>query len=246
MASSHEVANTLTPEAKTAIRAYLWRIAIPSAVALSVASAAFGFIVNELARGAAYSKAYSEASSEILKTASAAAIAQAQADGARQQVEASRAQVDLLVAEIKKIDDGAKSTSQEILQSKIQVDDFLKKNFEGVAKTLLGDANFRNSLVRVADSQFQALEARVGSLEKSLAGISVDLGSRLDQNSADVASIKTGLARWSPGDPVNGAHGGASMCPSGMYVVGMVFSSVPGGAHGYLDAGHVVCRPLNL
>jgi hypothetical protein len=68
-------ADQLSLRAKVAIRSFMIKTAIPSAVVLSVVSAVFGFLLNEWAPGEAYVKAYGEASKSILDTATAAAAA---------------------------------------------------------------------------------------------------------------------------------------------------------------------------
>ena len=68
MPEAHE---RLTELDKAAIQSYLLKIFIPSATVLSILSATLGFLVNQWAFGAAYVKAYGEASSEIVKIASA-------------------------------------------------------------------------------------------------------------------------------------------------------------------------------
>jgi hypothetical protein len=110
--SENDPSELLSGPAKRAIRAYMIKVATPSAIILSVVSAILGFLLNEWARGEAYVKAYSEASKSILDTAQAAAV--------------SRGQSDLLLTEIKDSAKGVAALKEEITQKKIEVDDFLR------------------------------------------------------------------------------------------------------------------------
>src|SRR5262249_15054993 len=150
-----------TPQAKLAIRSYMIKVATPSAIILSVVSALLGFLLNEWARGEAYVKAYGDASKSIIDTATAAAV--------------SRGQSDLLLSEIKDVAKGVATLKEDITQKKIEVDEFLKRNFDSISQTLLKDDKFKASLARVDQEQFKALEAAVSSLKLNLSKSSTDI-----------------------------------------------------------------------
>jgi hypothetical protein len=195
----------LTPAAKLAIRSYMIKVATPSAIILSVVSAILGFLLNEWARGEAYVKAYGDASRSVLDTATAAAV--------------SRGQSDLLLTEIKESAKGVAALKEEITQKKIEVEDFLKKNFEGVAKVLLGDDKFKSSLARVDQEQFKVLETTVSDLKSNL------LKSASDTRNLDGRIIK---------------------CPDGYYLIGFTFQDQPGLGHGALWGPSATCGRLNV
>jgi hypothetical protein len=197
-------ADQLSLRAKVAIRSFMIKTAIPSAVVLSVVSAVFGFLLNEWARGEAYVKAYGEASKSILDTATAAAV--------------SRGQSDLLLTEIKDSARGVSALKEEITKKKIEVDDFLTKNFEGVSQILLRDEKFKSSLVRVDQEQFKVLEAAVSDLKANLS------------KSSDTRNVDGRIVK----------------CPDGYYLNGFTFQDQPGLGHGALWGPSATCARPNV
>ena len=74
----------LDPVAKELIRKYMLTLVVLPASFLSVLGFALGWFINEGARGSAYARAYSDAQTEILKLASAAASSAANAASAEE------------------------------------------------------------------------------------------------------------------------------------------------------------------
>jgi hypothetical protein len=70
----------LSPEVKSLIRSYMFKLCIPSGIGLVIFSAIGGFLLNEVGRSEAYTKAYSEAAKSVVDTASAAAGARKEAE----------------------------------------------------------------------------------------------------------------------------------------------------------------------
>jgi DNA-binding ferritin-like protein (Dps family) len=147
----------LTPAAKGAIRSYLWKIFIPSAIVLSILSAALGFLVNKWAYGDAYVKAYGEASSEIVKVASAVGSVKGEADAAKKQAELLRDQVESVLEATK--------------MAKTKLDDLVTKDYEGLATNLLRDDHFKSSLANVDQEQLKRLEGRLDTLQDTILSI---------------------------------------------------------------------------
>jgi hypothetical protein len=195
----------LTPQAKRAIRSYMIKAATPSAIILSVVSAILEFLLNEWARGEAYVKAYGEASKSILDTATAAAV--------------SRGQSDLLLTEIKDSAKGVGALREEITQRKIEVEDILKKNFEGVSQVLLRDEKFKSSLAGIDQEELKALRA-------------------------NLSDLKLNLAKSSPN--IRNFDGRIVRCPDGYYLVGFTFQDQSGLAHGALWGPSATCSKLNV
>jgi hypothetical protein len=197
----------LNSEAKAAIRSYMLKVATPSAIALSVVSAVIGFLINEWARGEAYVKAYGEASQNVMQMATSAGQA--------------RGQAELFLAETKTMNEAISKIGEQIKRQKIEVDEFLNKNYQEIAAALLRDDEFRKTLAGLDAKELQAL---ISSLSR----------------------LKVDLTKWSANPAVNGQESRISDCPPGAYAVGFAFQDEAGLAHGALWTGHIVCRFLNV
>jgi hypothetical protein len=209
--SIQEDANTLSPAAKRAVRAYILTLFIPSAIAISVVSGLVGFVINDYARDKAYAAAYSEATTAILRTASEASSASAIANLMSKEIEAAR--------------NGAKDSERYMSEMKAQADKLVTGNYESLAEGLIKYPAFKESIVRVSDDRYVALD-------KSL----TDVNGRIDVLIGKLREV---------GTPVTQPFGKPD-CPPGMFMIGLKLLSVPGGRSGYLGDAAVVCRLLNL
>lgn len=100
---------TLTPEAREAIGEHVWKIVIPSGVALSIVSFLLGFFINEVARSSAYTKALEDFSPIITNAAKELGIAAGHTEIAVAKAESNAAKIEELTSRIKKLDDDNQS-----------------------------------------------------------------------------------------------------------------------------------------
>ncbi len=147
------VAAQLTPEAKEAIRAYLLKIMAPLLAVASIASAAIGFGINEVARSSAYASAYSEASDAMIRIATASSEAKTKADVMAETI-ANKSN------EAVKAADRASAAAAKI--AAISSD-----KFELLASQLLADPNFRQSLASVSDERLKSANAKAESIQNA-------------------------------------------------------------------------------
>jgi hypothetical protein len=158
-----QVDERLSEPTKVAILGYLFKIFIPSTVVLSLLSAAFGFLINRWAYGEAYVKAYGEASSEIVKIASAVGLVKGDVDASKAQVDASKAQVDASKTQVEIAREQVLSVFQTATNARMQLENLVTKDYDDMAKTLLRDDKFRSSLANVSQEQMKTLERRIGT-----------------------------------------------------------------------------------
>jgi hypothetical protein len=150
----------LSEPARRAIRAYMLKVVTPSAIVLSAISAVIGYLINEGARGNAYTTAYGQALSSIVATTQSTTLARSQAES--------------LLEDTKKTVKDISALKEAVTAQKSEVDNFLKMNFEGVSQKLLGDEKFKTSLARVGDERFKALDNLVTVTRESLTKTSSD------------------------------------------------------------------------
>jgi hypothetical protein len=152
---------TLTPEAKEAIRNYMLKFVIPSGVLLTIVSGALGYVVSGLARIDATNEAV-KSMSEVQKYAIGAA-------GAAGEAKASAAAA---AAEVARSQTKASDTASYLLTVKDQVDKVLTGQYEGLAKTLFGIKAFRDSIQTIPQQEISEINAKFGEIDKILFGAS--------------------------------------------------------------------------
>lgn len=193
----------LTEAAKTLIHAYLFKIGIPSAVALSILSALGGFAINEVARGTAYVQAYGEVSKNILETASKASQALGQAESLR---DAS-----------KKSSDDAETALSAVRNAKLQLEKLISNDADAIATALVAKPDFKTSIANIQQDEFKKLGGQVSSLRDSILAMqSVSSNSIVRGTNTDVAANKGSVP------PLNGTYSLDNdqivSCPPGSFV----------------------------
>lgn len=149
-----EIDGQLSETAKTLIRAYIVKLVVPSAIALSIISAIAGFAINEVARGDAYVKAYGEASKSIIDTATAASKAVGQAETLRDVS--------------KKSSDDAESALKSVLNSKLQLEQLLNSDTNAIASALVTRPDFKSALANVSQDELKQLNGQIASLRETV------------------------------------------------------------------------------
>ena len=147
----------LTPQAKEAIRTYMLKFAIPSAVLLTTVSGALGYVVSGLAR----IDAANEASKYALAAAGAAAEAKANATQAAIDAGSSQTKATSAAA-------SAEETKRYLLSAKDQLDKILTGQYEGLAKSLFAIKEFRDSIQTIPQIQVSEINAKLLQIEKAL------------------------------------------------------------------------------
>jgi len=147
----------LAPEARDAIRKYMLKFAIPSAVLLTTVSGALGYVVSGLAR----IDAASEASKYALAAAGAAAEAKANATQAANDAASSQTKAQSAAT-------SAEDTKKYLLSAKDQLDKILTGQYEGLAKSLFAIKEFRESILTIPQKEIGEINAKFLQIEKVL------------------------------------------------------------------------------
>jgi len=198
----------LTLEAKEAIRAYLIKIFVPSTVTMTIIAGFTGYTIKDLAQKEAVETALSKAT-DFTNQLQTKAITEADS------IHQAKIEIDQYHETEKTAAESAKSYLQQQQQ-------LSQKDYGALAKQLLTDDNFRQSLVKVDITEISKIDDRLAHLEK----------------------FASDLRNASGGSPGNG-QGSASQCPSGSYAVGFLFQDEGGLAHGALWAGTITCRSFS-
>jgi hypothetical protein len=139
----------LTEEAKKLIRDYMFKIVVPSGIALAIVSGIGGFAINEVARGNAYSQAYSEASGKILDTAT-------QVSRIAGEVEALRTQAQLRTSQ-------AEELLKKALGLQSSLRDLQETQTNEIAAKLASDDQFRIAIATSADPALSKMQQSVNA-----------------------------------------------------------------------------------
>ena len=153
----------LTSEARDAIRTYMLKFALPSAVLLTTISGALGYVVSGWAR----IDASAEAAKYALVAAGSAAEAKANAGLAAN--EAASSQAKALAAASR-----AEETSKYLLSVKDQMDKVLTGQYEGLAKSLFAIKDFRDAFQTIPQREIGEINAKFREMEKILYDASDD------------------------------------------------------------------------
>ncbi|CAN7634975.1 hypothetical protein [Neorhizobium sp. LjRoot104] len=166
----------LSESEKELIRRYMLRAAIPSGIALSVLTFVGGFLINEVARGDAYTKAYEAASSRILDTASKTAEAAGQ-------VAALRERGEKLVDESERAITGVKSALQDAeaaLNRAIGLQKTLEQmqaaQADAVARKLANDQLFVSSVTAITSNAVIRINSDLQQTQQTLTAIKASNG----------------------------------------------------------------------
>jgi hypothetical protein len=143
----------LTPAAKEAIRSYMIKFAIPSAVVLTIVSGVFGYVVNGLAR--------IEAVKDTLKdtVAAAEAAAEAKATAAVAAADAAGSRTRATEAATK-----AEETQTYLLTVRLQTDKILTGQYGEFAKALFALPGFREAVGTINEHTIGDLNAKYDAL----------------------------------------------------------------------------------
>jgi hypothetical protein len=182
----------LTPEARDAIRTYMLKFVIPSAVLLTAVSGALGYAVSGLAR--------IDASGEAAKYALAAAgaAAEAKANAAQAAIEAASSQAKALAAA-----STAEETKTYLLSVKDQLDKVLTGQYEGLAKSLFAIKEFRDSIQTIPQRQIGEINAKFEEIQRVL----YDGGEALVSAPGNVCPPGTYAVKVGSVSVSGGAHG---------------------------------------
>ncbi|MGO8183416.1 hypothetical protein [Rhizobium leguminosarum] len=166
----------LSENEKELIRRYMLRTAIPSGVALSVLTFIGGFLINEVARGNAYTKAYEAASSKILDTAAETATAAGQVEALRERGEKLVADAENTIVRV----NGAFKDAQAALGSAMSLQKTLEQmqaeQAETIARKLANDQLFVSSVSSVTANAVIKLSSDVEQTRQAIAAIKASNG----------------------------------------------------------------------
>ncbi|MCG7866415.1 MAG: hypothetical protein JAY74_08560 [Candidatus Thiodiazotropha taylori] len=152
----------LDPQAKEMIRKYMLTLVVLPASVLSVVGFALGWFINEGARGAAYSKAYGEAQTEIIKLASAAAASAANAEETASNIEKAKQDLDKSLETVSKITRQAEDYGKKI-NTVVKAEEGLANE---VALALLKDPDTLSlKITQEYGDKLEEADSRVAALE---------------------------------------------------------------------------------
>ncbi len=201
----------LSPAAREAIRAYMIKLILPSAVV----GAVLGYVVSGLAR--------LDASAEATKHATAAAEKAIEAATEAKNSNARAAEAVKSAEEAQKFLEKAKAETNEILAGQ----------YDAFSKSLFATQDFRGKLGRLGDQQFTDLSARIDSLSANWHGGILASGVVKGGNlvvSTDGVTFDSGTGKLSfpnsknmPFIPIVSA-----LSPNGQYLTGSCFTRSTG------------------
>jgi hypothetical protein len=163
--------NDLHPLDKLAIQSYMLKFVIPSAVALSIISAAIGFFVDRLGRNEAYMETYKEIEPKLID-------AQARATTAVTKVEVVVSKTEEnLKQQTEDISKQRRDLSQLISSAKLQSEDFSKsiqQNFEKIADAVVHKDEFRKEIFVLSQEELNKINTNLSNIASKQIIVGID------------------------------------------------------------------------
>ncbi len=254
MADANANEDSLTPEAKRAIRlymatvkdddvlseagkrainAYIIRYITPSAVGLSIVSAIVGYVANGLGQAEATKNSFDKIAAPVIASATNVAKAEATA-------QALSKDVDKLLTEAKVAAEKAEKSSSDAAAAVEQGRASAKIVEQIRTDTEAKQREIENLRSLDYDKVASAL-LKQPALSDSLSRLTSQQYSTLDKQISD---LRAALAAGS--SDVKTVDGRIMRCPDGYYVVGWTFQDQPGLGHGALWGPSAACARVNL
>jgi hypothetical protein len=219
----------LTLEAKEAIRSFVWRLVVPSAVALAILSAIAGFVVKDWA--------LTEANARV------STLVQTKIDSAEKAIDTSKdnfytaqSALNTQTERLKYVAEDFKEKSAAISKVLIALQD-IKAKFDDYTPVQI--SQLRDVLNKFAAGKDISSDIHPEKQPPASAQLKLETV-QSDQVQFLLKALRT-LAVNSDERPGIG-EGTTSRCPAGTYAVGVDFRDQPGLAHGALWSGRIVCR----
>lgn len=240
MAADPDDGILLGEQAKSAIRSYMFKLVVPSAIVISLVSGVGGYVARGLGEAESMKAAFEKLSAPLIEAAGKVATAAEQAKGAADQVKKLAEVVEKSEEQAKKATDNAEkaktlaqslaeqvNASVEIVnqlkesneKTKMELDNLRSANYQKIADELVRVPGFQDKVSKLTDGQYRTLVTQIDQLRSSLGR------SSLDVRNIDSRSIR---------------------CPDGYYLVGLTFQDQAGLAHGALWGPSATCARLNV
>lgn len=192
----------LTDEAKGAIQAYVWKLAVLPTSAAAIIAFMLGFAINEVARGKAYTDSMQTFSKDI--------------NTATRDVERSRAFAEFSVKELEKLRELAVVQQREINDMLEKIKKLQTGNIESISQAIIANPELRNLLTRVNQGELSATRDELAKLKSDLAQIFQSYRTEINNVGPPINNT----------EPANNGGGyspdqGPGRCPKGTFVVGI-------------------------
>jgi hypothetical protein len=239
--------DALTPAQREAIRGFLWTIAIPSGVALTVLSTLFGFLLSTsvkidtfaqakdamdkmtTAYQAALQKNLDTTSNYLQTTITESATVKVNSQNFQETYKATQDQ--MLAATTQ-----AKDALRTVAATKQQLDDLSQEKWDSIAKSLLSVGGFKIAIAETGNQSLSELRKRID-----------DFGDKLGNwGSPERRADAVGFSATAVHPDADIVHTQESFCPTGTYVVGLKWWGMwnRGDCDGCVARTQLICRPL--
>ncbi len=156
----------LSLEAKAAIQAYIFKLALPSGTAIAIVSGLVGYVLSGIAR----IDASEEAAKQALFAWQSAVKAEALASTASEQAVKSLDEANVASEKAKNAASRSEETLNSLRSSRDQINNVLSGKYEELAKALFETRGFRESIATIPQREISDLKRQIEQIESSIFG----------------------------------------------------------------------------